>query len=144
MLTILAVLEQSHIVQDFLLQLIKLDCGLVIYAIFYMYLMTCLDGCCSVTFQPTVSKSRCICKCTNYEEGSVFHRLWQHAAKLNRKKYMRGHVCQGLTDPLTGQRLFQPLVGRKSHHDVSIPWPPNFLPWHLTTHLTKIPMRYEN
>jgi hypothetical protein len=27
---------------------------------------------------------------------------------------------------------------------VSIPWPPNFLPWHLTTHLTKIPMRYEN
>ncbi|CAN5973821.1 unnamed protein product [Sphagnum jensenii] len=70
-----------------------------------------------VTFQPTVSKSRCKCKCTNYEEGSVFHRLWQHAAKLNRKKDMRGHVCQGLTDPLTGQRLFQPLVGRKSHHD---------------------------
>lgn len=91
-----------------------------------MYLMTCLDGCCSVTFQPTVSKSRCKCKCTNYEEGSVFHRLWQHAAKLNRKKDMRGHVCQRLTDPLTGQRLFQPMVGRKSHHDVIIPWPPQF------------------
>lgn len=119
-------LEQSHIVQDFLLQLIKLDCGLGIYAIFYMYLMTCLDGCCSVTFQPTVSKSRCKCNCSNYEEGSVFHRLWQHAAKLNRKKDMRGHVCKGLTDPRTGQRLFQPLAGRKPHHDVSIPWPPQF------------------
>ncbi|CAM6010534.1 unnamed protein product [Sphagnum balticum] len=79
-----------------------------------------------VTFQPTVSKSRCKCKCSNYEEGSVFQRLWQHAAKLNRKKDMRGHVCQRLTDPLTGQRLFQPLAGRKPHHDVSIPWPPQF------------------
>jgi hypothetical protein len=59
----------------------------------------------------------------NYNQGNVFERLTQYAARLTekKKKLLKSHES-GLkgVDSSTGQRLFRPKIGRKPHAEARL------------------------